>query len=368
MPGPRMANAEPIELKEPVTLRTRAILARRLADIVGLPSSRVTPRERWIVGDLLYDVLRSSDVELRKRCARRIATLQDAPHRLLRSLACDAFEVAEPILETCLALTDFDMLEIARAGTLQHRLALAKRERISETVAAALAAYGEPPVVERLLRNRTAHLAAPTVDHLVGAALDEPRYASFIIRREELRPAQAFRLFWSCEHVDRFQILDRFAVDRTILIEAVEDIFPMAAADGWDDPMVTRILRYIDRRQRNRAAADESPYGSLEGAIDVMALEGPRPELVSEITTLAAIDRRLLLRMIDDMGGEPLAVLCKATGLKFPSFLGFWRGLGRPEQGDVVDQARKVYDTLSVEKAQTVLRYWNLSTEDQDNR
>ena len=362
-----MAQAEPFDLTDPVVSpRTRAVLARRLADIVGLPSSRITPRERWIVGDLLYDVIRASDLELRQRCARRIAGLVDAPHRLLRTLACDDFSVAEPILEDCRALTDFDMLEIVNAGSMQHRLTLAWREDLSETVAAALAAYGEPPVVERLLRNKTARLATPTLDHLVGAALDNPGYSALLIRREEMRPAQAFRLFWGCEHTERYQILERFAVDRTILLEASEDIFPMAAQEGWSDPMVARILRYIDRRQRNRAAAEESAYGSLEGVCEAMTVDGARPEIVSEIALLAAIDRRLVLQMIDDMAGEPIAVLCKATGLKWLSFENIWRGLGRSPQSGPVEQARKVYDSLSVEKAQTVLRYWNLSMEDKD--
>lgn len=363
-----MANAEPFELNEPVASRTRAILAKRLADIVGLPSSRITPRERWIVGDLLFDVIRASDVDLRKRCAKRLSGLSDAPHRLLRTLACDEYEVAAPILEDCLALSDFDMMEVARVGKLQHRLALAKRENLSATVSAALAAGSETPVIERILRNKTAVLAMPTVDHLVGMAADESNFAHLLIRREELRPTQAFRLFWTCEHVDRYQILERFAVDRTILIDASEDIFPMAAEEGWSDPMVSRILRYIDRRQRNRDAAELSPYGSLEGTLEAMAMDGPLPEIITEISTLANVDRRLVLQMVDDMAGEPAAILCKATGMKWASFEHFWRGLGRSLTSEPVAQARKVYDSLSVEKAQTVLRYWNLSMEDKGGK
>ena len=363
-----MAEAKPFELNQPVTARTRAVLARRLADIVGLPSSRITPRERWIVGDLLFDLIRASDAELRRRCAQRLAPLKDAPSRLLRALASDDFEVAEPILEQSLALTDFDMMDIIRAGTVQHRMTLANRENISETVAAALAAYGEPPVVERLLRNRTAHLAAPTVDHLVSAAVDETRYSALLIRREELRPAQAFRLFWDSEHMDRLQILDRFAVERTILIDASEDIFPMAAEENFSDPMVMRILRYIDRRQRNRDAIELSPYTSLEHAIEVFASEGNHADLVREIATLSYIELRLMERMLDDMAGEPLAVLCKSTGLKWISFEHFWTGLRRSADSPLVDQARRVFDSLSVEKAQTVLRYWNLSVEDKASK
>lgn len=197
-------------------------------------------------------------------------------------------------------------------------------------------------------------------------AAEETSYAALLIRREEMRPTQAFRLFWTCEHVDRFQILDRFAVDRTILLEASEDIFPEASREGWSDPMVARILRYIDRRQRDREAADDSPFGSLEGVCEAMAMDGAQPEIVAEMARLAAVDRRLVLQMIDDMAGEPLAVLCKATGLKWPAFENVWRGLGRSLESDPAIQARKVYDSLSVEKAQTVLRYWNLSMQDKD--
>ncbi|MBR9824842.1 MAG: DUF2336 domain-containing protein [Alphaproteobacteria bacterium] len=359
-----MAQAEPFDLTQPETPRARAVLARRLADIVGLPSSRITPRERWIVADLLHDLLRASETPLRKRVAQRLAGLSEAPHRLLRMLATDSFEVAAPILEDCAALTDFDMLEIVQSGSMQHRMAVARREGISETVAAALAAYGEVPVVERVLKNKTARLATPSVDHLVSAAAEELAYARLLIRRDELRPSQAFRLFWGCPHAERLQILERFAVDRTILIDASEDIFPMAREEGWSDPMVRRILRYIDRRQRNREAIALSPFESLESAVEALRVSGPREDVVREIATLAGIDIGLLRHMISDLGGEALAILCKSTGLKWESFRSFWRGLQRDETSSQVEEARHVYDMLSVEKAQTVLRYWNLSVED----
>ena len=361
-----MANTDFLELKEPATARARTVLARRLADIVALPSSRISPRERWIVGDLLYDILRASDVELRAKCSRRLAELNDAPDRLLRTLAIDVFEVAEPILERCKSLTDFDMLEIVRCGTQQHRMTVAHRAKISETVAAALAAYGEPAVVERLLKNKTAVLAAPTIDHLVAAVGEQPRYAALLIVRAELRPAPAFRLFWTCAHRERFMILERFSVDRTILIDAVEDVFPMAAAEGWSDPLVRRALSYIDRRQRKRNLAEISQFSSLEAVIDVMRTEGARPDLLAEVAAISSINRGLLASMFDDMGGEALAVLCKATGLKWPYFESMWVGLGRQLNGPVAAEANKVYQTLSVQKAQTVLRYWNLSMEEKD--
>lgn len=359
-----MANAEPFDLtqSEPLSGKAREVLTRRLADIVCLPSSRISPQERWIVGDLLFEVLRNSDSQERRRCARRLAEIADAPAALVRMLASDAYEVAEPLLERSAALTDFDLLEVIRVGKTDHRVAVARRETVSETIAAALAATGEAPVINALLKNPRAHLAPPTMDYIVSAAKDETAYARLVIKRLELRPRQAFRLFWWSEHKDRLALLERFGIDRTVMIEAAEDVFALAAAEarqGQADGLVARALKFVDRRQRNRRAAEASPFGSLEGAVSAMRQRGPTSELIEEIARLAGIARPLLARMFDDMGGEPLAVLCKATGADRDTLYAYWAGLGRPESSEGIEQARIVYDTLSVEKAQTILRYWD---------
>ena len=67
-----------------------------------------------------------------------------------------------------------------------------------------------------------------------------------------------------------------------------------------------------------------------------------------------------------DPGGEAIAVLCKATGLKRRHFRMMWKGMRRPlgsddDPSDTFLRANFVYDSLSTNKAQTVLRYWNWS-------
>ncbi|MCW5725275.1 MAG: DUF2336 domain-containing protein [Maricaulaceae bacterium] len=343
----------------PAPRSAREVLARRLADIVCLPSSRLTPQERWIVGDLLMDIMQHSDTRLRARCAERLADISEAPAPLLRLLASDTFEVARPVLERSKSLSDFDMMDIARNGEIHHRLAMAARDAISQTLTAALASMSEPPVMLALLKNPGADFAPPTLDHIVSAAKDEASLLPLLIRRPELRPAQALRLFWWCPHKERRLILDRFGVERQILIEAAADIFAMAAREGWSDPLVTRVLRYVDRRQRDRQAAAESPYGSLEGVASAISRDGASSELIEAVAQLSAVARPLIERMFDDLGGEPLAVLCKATGLDRQNLDAFWNGLGRTANEPAYVQMTAVYDMLSVEKAQTILRYWN---------
>jgi uncharacterized protein (DUF2336 family) len=71
--------------------------------------------------------------------------------------------------------------------------------------------------------------------------------------------------------------------------------------------------------------------------------------------------------MLRDRGGEPLAVLCKATGLPKASLRALWQALRRPSQladGTVHPEFEHVmitFDVLATDRAQTVLRYWNWS-------
>ena len=41
----------------------------------------------------------------------------------------------------------------------------------------------------------------------------------------------------------------------------------MAAEEGWKDALTRKALQFIERRQRNRAAIEKSPFTSLEEAV-----------------------------------------------------------------------------------------------------
>lgn len=351
-----MDRADPVPAP---TVTARSRLTRRLADIVCLPSSQVSPQERWIVADVLDEILRHAAPELRTRIAKRLAEQAEAPAGLLRRLALDIYEVAEPILQSARALTDFDLMEIVSRGETRHRLAIARREHVSEVVSAALVSSGDVPEIMALLANPGARLASQTVDRLLQIAATETGLARVLIKRPEMRPAQALGLFWDCAHDERRALIERFAVGRSILQDAADDVFPLAAQETPRDELIGRALAYIERRQRNRAAAGNSPFGSLEGAVEEAQRAGLNPDLVEEMARLANVQRSLLDRMLADFGGEPLAVLAKSTGLSRGHLMMLLEAAGRAEPA--VEQGRYMFDTLSVDKAQTVLRYWNWS-------
>lgn len=346
-------------------LRARRALLKRLADVVSLPGSRVNSFERAVTGDLLAEMLRVAEPAERKRVASRLAPLAEIPSALVRMLLRDDPSIAGLLLEQCASLTDADLVACARDTGPQHRFLMASRRGLSEIVTETLLGFGDVAVAEALMRNMTARLSPSGVETVVNLSRSHPGLCGYLLKRPELRPSGAYVMFWWCGTDDRKIILQRFAVSRQIMQEVVDDVFSMLAEEGWNDPASRKALQFIERRQRNRAAIAKSPYDSLEHAIAVAAQGGLNRETASEIAYLAGVKPLTGAKILGDPGGEPLAILCKATGLSRMDLLNLWRSMRRPEttpEGEPDPAWERVcitYEMLAVDRAQTVLRYWN---------
>lgn len=348
-------------------VRARHALLKRLADVVSLPASRINAFERAVTGDLLVEMLRLAEPRERKRVAERLAPLSELPNSLARMLLRDDPAIAGLLIEQCASLTDADLVACARDAGPEHRFLIANRRSVSEVVAETLVAFEEAAVIEALLRNTTARLSQSAVESVVSLSRQNPGLCAHLLRRPELRPSGAYVMFWWCGADDRKTILQRFAVSREVMQEVVEDVFAMAAEEGWADPVSRKALQFIERRQRNRAAIAKSPYDSLEQAVAVAGQNGLTREVASEIAYLAGIKPLTGAKILGDVGGEPLAILCKATGMSRVDLLNLWRSMRRPEAttDGAIDPAWErvciTFEMLAVDRAQTVLRYWNWS-------
>ncbi|MEH6807658.1 MAG: DUF2336 domain-containing protein [Hyphomonas oceanitis] len=347
--------------------RARDALFRRLLDLVAMPASRLAHQDRNMVGDILLDMLFHATTEERSLCASRLATSREAPRRLLRYLAQCSFEIAQPLLEQNEAFDACDLSEIVESTSTEHRMAIARRKVVAPGVSAALAEHGEPHVVRELVANPGAVLPESALDKLLTRSRDESQLCALMVERLELRPSQAMAMFWWSDGATRRKILQRHAADRLEVIETCKDVFEMMAAEKWADPVARKALQLIERRQRNREALERSPFDSLESAINSAAMEGMNAELAQEIGYLCGIKPVTIAKILSDKGGEGLAVLCKATGVKRDFLPVLWASLRRPLEIDNDEMhpqfaiVAETYEILTVAKAQTTLRYWNWS-------
>jgi len=338
-----------------------------LIDTVALPASRISPQNRALAGDILIDLLFQVGDEERLLCAKRLKNTVDAPRRLMRYLSQCRFEVAEALLTDNKSFDSSDLIDLVRTTSTQHQVQIAKRRNLRVTVAAALIETDELSVIRTLLNNAEAEIGELGMDALVQLSQQHDDLCLLIAKRPELRPAQAMAMFWWSDGPTRRMILTKQAADRMTIIDQCSDVFALFTEADWDDEIARKTLQVIERRQRNRIALERSSFESLEEAISSVAQTGMNAELMQEIGYLCGIRPLSMAKILSDLGGEGLAVLCKATGLKRDSLEHLWSAMRRPlslDNGQVHPQLAYVmetYDIMSVVKAQTVLRYWNWS-------
>lgn len=345
----------------------RSSLAKRLSDVICIPASQLPPQERHMAGDVLVEMLRDADLDLRASVARRLVMLNEAPRAILIILAKDDIEVAKHVLEKSKSLSDSDLIQVARRVKTEHRFMMAQRRHISDAVVDVLVEFLEENVVETLLKNQGANFSETALQRILTVSRQHQSYVALLAKRVETRPSHGLTMFWWADAKNRKAILHRFGVTRTVLQQSCGDLYAQAAEEGWNDPAARQALQFIERRQRNRAALERSKFGSLEDAIDEAEQVGMNRELADEISYIAGIKPATGAQILSDKSGEALAILCKAPGLRRKHIYKFWRALRRPEtmhDGSInpyLEEAVKVFDGISTDKAQTVLRYWNWS-------
>jgi len=351
----------------PTENNVRRQLAKRLSDVICIPASHLTPQERHMAGDVLVELLRDADVELRESVAKRLVMLNEAPRTILVILAKDDIQVARHVLEESNSLSDSDLIQITRKVSGAHRKVIAKRRKVSDSVADAIVEFLEEDVVETLLKNKGANFSETALQRILTVSRSHQPYVELLIKRDELRPSHGLTMFWWADSENRKKILHRFAVTRNVLQESCADLFPKAAAEGWSDAGVRKALQFIERRQRNRAAMERSEFKTLEEAIEAAVVTGLTRKLTEEISYISGVKPATGAQILTEKTGESIAILCKAPGLKREYVEKLWRALKRPVHdvnGEIHPELARViqtYDVISTDKAQTVLRYWNWS-------
>jgi uncharacterized protein (DUF2336 family) len=95
------------------------------------------------------------------------ASSQKAPPVVVRALADDQFEVAQPLIERSPLLCDEDLVELVAAGKPQTQLAIAQRPLLTTTVAAALADTATAEACLALLENGDAQITLRAIERII---------------------------------------------------------------------------------------------------------------------------------------------------------------------------------------------------------
>lgn len=340
----------------------RALMVRKLLDIVVLPADKISANERSLTADILLQVLGKVGEDLRLEVATRVAKVPEMPSSLLRMLLLDEPVVAEPILRTAQHLPEALLIECARMGTTAHRAVIVKRLDLTSSIADVVIEFDEVEISKTLLQREEYTLSPHAVETLVARSVTDTETQALLLRRRELEPAHGFMMFWWVSGERRRRILSRFSLDRTIIQDALQDLFPIVFREENPDPFVKEILTMTDRRHRPRGINGEAVSMDVVKKTLAISLRHPSQEVIDAIGMICGISRELAARIVRDPSLESYAVMCKSLGVPRGEFYSFLRPSDTAKDAINHEQAEEllgIFDSMARDFARAVLRYWD---------
>jgi Uncharacterised protein conserved in bacteria (DUF2336) len=332
--------------------RHRETIVRRLSDLLFLSAGQISPFEKGLVDEILSGLYGSLDSLMRLRLARRLAPLSEPPPRLTRLMAVDKVEIAHLFLERQELFDEAELAQlIARTGP-EHHLLLARRPSLSAAATEALLGSESPEIVEILLGNPGAVFSFRGYEKLVELSRGNVLYQELLLSRSDLPAQLAHEMFWWVGARLRRGILQRFSMERRLLVEAIDDLKHAHGQASADIDWAFRLSGAV----RPRAGA-----GDLAALADWLRAPAERRHCETLAAALA-IDGATVERIGLDSGGEPLVVFLKALGLSVSQYKALGPhialGLAEPEEPRL-GQLSALFESLSTDWADLVLRLWD---------
>lgn len=344
---------ELVDLARYRTRHKRRDLLRNLTDIFMSSDGDLGDRELALMSDVMMTLLREVEMAVRRELAERLSRTETAPHEVIIALANDEIDVAESVLLNSPVLQDPDLLEIVRLRAREHRLAIAGRETLSEEVGDALVEHGEEDVIERLLENPDAELSRRAVEYIVEESRRVGCFQRPLLRRSELPPELAHRMFWWVADAVRDVIVQKYMIDSDIIDDAYADISqaPEGEAGARPDSAAERL---VDRLAET---------GKLDAKFLITAVrQGKTAAFIAGIARLAGLDQHTARRVVFDPSGQALAIAWRAMGLKRADFASAFMLTRQPNIGNagavLLSRALKIYDSMADASARRALSFW----------
>ncbi len=336
---------------------SRRVLVENISDMFLSEDGRLTEHQHALMSDILCKLLVEAETTVRKELSDRLSELGTVPPELVRLLANDQIEIARPILEKSKALQNEDLIEVIRQRSDEHRLCIAMREQLSASVSDALVDSGSEDVIEVLLNNADAEISEHAMEYLVAESQRVDRFQEPLLKRGDLSPELAHRMFWWVSAALRRHIILDYDVDEIELDDAMEGATQhVLEGQAKLDSAMERARKLVGRMDKT---------GELNIRFITNALKQQKvPIFIAGISQLAKVNVGVAWQVFNDRGGESFAILCKAIEMDRSEFTSLFLFLTEIREGkkvrspNILKDILSLYDSVKVTHAKAALRHW----------
>jgi hypothetical protein len=324
-------------------------MLNQITDLFLLDVGHYTVEQLDVYDVILKKLIAKVEIAARALLARRLALVNKAPPNTIQSLALDdAIEVAEPILSQYNALDDDILTRCIAIKGQEHLLAIATRNKISETISYHLVAKGSTKVLGILASNPGAELSDSSFGILVTKSADDDWLAECVAGRKDIPEHHLHELLSKASEIVR----QRLITSNPDLSEIIQEILPLKASTANKTP--SPLTDY---------SAAERLVKSLElneTVVIEFAKEKKLAEMVASIAQLSRLSAYEIERLFMGPWTSPVAVILKALGFRLSTVDAIYHS--RLSAGEVIRndliQTKAEFIAIRRPTAERILRFF----------
>lgn len=297
---------------------------------------------------VLNELVARVEIAARIKLAQRLATIDGAPIKTIRSLALDdEIEVAEPVLSQSNALSDDTLAHCIITKGQKHRHAIATRKMISEAVSGELITRGDRIVLGTLVCNQGAAISIAAFDTLVRKGADDNWLLECIAGRKDVPAHHLRELLSRASEVVR----KRLVTVHPELRGVIEEIFPLHGTAG----------RFTSSTTDYRAAEEIVKSRELtEAVVNEFAVAKKRAEMLVSISRLSGLSVYEIERLFVGRWTSPVAIILKSIGFQLRTVETIYRSLLADHQGVESDLTQTKAEFIAIRRptAERIVRHF----------
>lgn len=268
--------------------------------------------ERTLFSDILVKLYNFARQEVRLKLSATLAMADWAPIELVRELALDSFDIAQPILAFCPILNDDILVEVIKACGFEHRMTIAERSCIGEMVSHTLIDTEDKQILSNLAANVTARIAATDFERAMVILSDTPESLNSLVTRHDLPPSLVAAAFAIAGAEARDAITDRVSPRiasrlMNVIADTTAGVAATLSKSLFDHPMPERVVETVRKTARD---LDVKP---TPGFLVAALMRGEREHFVRGIAQILELPAAGVGRKLVSADTESIALAARAA-------------------------------------------------------
>lgn len=343
--------------------RDKSPQARRdlMQVVCSILQARVSVRESELVADVLIELLRQAERDLRMALSIRLSAMEDVPLRLVLQLANDEIDIARPILRDSPVLGEFDLVYIIKSKGAEYWQAIAQRKQLTSLVMDTLVETKDFATALAMLQNNSIELSEHVMLALSDLARGSDVLSAPLLRRKEITKDIIDSMYMVVGESLKEYIREHHSTMSVALVNAVDKTVQSFVLESEGDAHQAVPDRHADNEIVR--AKDMMSAGKLDVNVMIETLRMSQLKVFkAQLSVFSGMNYAYIDDLIRQTTGQKLALVCKAHDINKADFVSIFlltakaRDFGRLADVRDITKAIAYYERVTKPLAQAILQ------------